>query len=94
MMADLRIWDYVDHRGENAILKWARDKRLSKRDRAILNQKIRRLAQMDFDLAINSKLPAGPVHEHIYKLRAKGSVQLRPMLCRGPLENETEYVVL
>jgi len=93
-MVDLLIWDFVDHRNENVILKWVLADRLDKRDRAQLNQKIRRLAQVDFNLAINTKLLAGPIYEHIYKLHAKGCVQLRPMLCRGPMDNDAEYTLL
>jgi hypothetical protein len=30
----------------------------------------------------------------ILKLRVKGNVQLRPMLCRGPINNENEFTLL
>lgn len=49
---------------------------------------------MDFELARNTKLLAGPIHAHIYKLVIHGDVMLRPMLCRGPIDNETEYTLL
>jgi hypothetical protein len=89
-----KLWDFLDNRFKSVILQWVRDDRLTKRDRAILNQKISRLAQMDFSLAINAKLLAGPIYKHVYKMRMKGDVQLRPMLCRGPVDNDAEYTFL
>ena len=93
-MNEKRLWDFLDHRSRNVILLWVADQRITKRDRAALNQKIRRPAQMDYDLAIKTKLLAGPIHRHIYKLVIHGDVMLRPMLCRGPIENENEYTFL
>ena len=93
-MDQLGLWDFLNEQGENAILKWGEDDRLSPRDRAALNQKLDRLIQMDFALAIGTKLLAGPIYKHIYKLRVKGDVALRPMLCRGPIDNEKEYTLL
>ena len=49
---------------------------------------------MDFELAINTKLLAGPSHTHVYKLVIHGDVMLRPMLCKGPINNDTEYTLL
>jgi hypothetical protein len=93
-MGEYKLWDFLNTHYENVILLWVKEDRLSKRDRAILNQKLDRLVQIDFSLAIGMKLLAGPVAKHIYKLRAKGDVQLRPMLCRGPISDETEYTLL
>lgn len=78
------------------ILRWAKDTRLTTRDRAALNQKLDRLHQLDFDLAIGTKLLAGPIakQRHIYKLVIHGDVMLRPLLCRGPIDPETEYTLL
>jgi hypothetical protein len=89
-----RLWDFLSARGENAILRWVRVERFSKRDRAVLNQKLERLAQVDFQLAIGTKLLAGPIYKHVYKLVIHGAVMLRPMLCRGPINNEAEYTLL
>lgn len=88
------LWDFLSHRGENVILRWAKDERLTVRDRAILNQKLDRLCQIDFELARGTKLLAGPIYKHVYKLVIHGDVMLRPMLCRGPINNEEEYTVL
>jgi hypothetical protein len=93
-MDDYELWDFLDARGINVILQWVKDDKLTKRDRAALNQKIRRLQQMDYSLAIQTKLLAGPIYRHVYKLVIHGDVMLRPMLCRGPIKNESEYTFL
>jgi hypothetical protein len=93
-MEELELWNFLDHRGYNVIHQWAKDDRLSKRDQALFNQKCARLVQMDFALAINTKLLAGPIIEHIYKLVIHGDVMLRPMLCKGPINSATEYTLL
>jgi len=94
VMNRYELSDFLDDRAKNVILQWVKDDRLTKRDCAVLNQKISRLAQEDFDLAIKTKLLAGPIYKHVYKMRMKGAVQLRPMLCRGPISNESEYTFL
>lgn len=89
-----QLWDFLSERGANLILEWVRRERLTVRDRAALNNKFRRLAQTEFDLAIKTKLLAGPIHKHVYKLVIHADVMLRPMLCRGPIEVEHEYTLL
>jgi len=76
------------------ILRWVKDDRLTKRSRAALNQKLDRLSQIDFDLAIQTKFLAGPIYKSVYKLVVKTDVQLRPMLCRGPFNVDEEYTLL
>ena len=93
-MAEHALWDFLDTRCRNVILQWVEDERLTKRDRAALNNKIRRLAQMDYALAVQTKLLAGPIYKHVYKLVVHTDRMLRPMLCRGPIDNETEYTFL
>jgi len=92
----LKLWDFLTDRGRNVILEWVKDDKISVRDRARLNQKLERLCQMDFDAAIHTKLLAGPIAKtkHVYKLRIHGDVMLRPLLCRGPINNTAEYTLL
>jgi hypothetical protein len=42
------------------------------------------------------KLLAGPIKKtrHIYKLVIHADVMLRPMLCKGPFDMETEFTLL
>jgi hypothetical protein len=88
------LWDFLSVRGENVIIRWARDERLTKRDRAALNNRLTRLSQIDFQAAIDTKLLAGPIYKQVYKLKIYGDVMLRPMLCRGPINNLSEYTLL
>jgi hypothetical protein len=37
---------------------------------------------------------AGPICDSIYKLKVKGNVQLRPLLCKGPINNDEEFTLL
>jgi len=89
------LFDFRSARGENMILRWVKDEKLTTRACATLNQKLDRLQQMDYELAKNTHLLAGPIYKNVYKLviHADG-VMLRPMLCRGPLDNEKEYTLL
>jgi len=54
------------------------------------------LVRVPFENAIKSKLLHGPIQKqkHIYKLRIQTNVAMRPLLCRGPIENLTEYTLL
>jgi hypothetical protein len=87
------IWDYLEVHGENVILEWVKNERLTKRSRAALNQKIKRLSQMDYSLAVSSKMLAH-IYRHVHKLIIKADIMLRPMLCRGPIDNLKEYTFL
>lgn len=89
-----RLWDFLSERGRNSIVEWVRQDRLTVRDRAALNNKFKRLAQIEYDLAIKTKLLAGPIYKHVYKLVIHADVMLRPMLCRGPIEVDGEYTML
>jgi hypothetical protein len=86
------LWDFLDNRGFNVINVWGLAQ--TKRDRGMLNQRFDRLVQVDFALAVGSKLLAGPIHKHVYKMQIHGEVQLRPMLCKGPIKNDDEYTLL
>ncbi len=84
------IYDHVDREGVNLIADWTR--RLERVQRKLLRSKLDMLAQAGPELP--AQLLAGTGVAHIYKLRVKGNVQLRPMLCKGPVENETEFTLL
>ena len=90
-MSGMTLWDFQSQ-GRNAIQAWADEIRLSKRDRALLDQKLDALGALEFDLATHTHLVAGPLtnsdDKHIYKLRVNGSIMIRILMCRGPLIGE------
>lgn len=86
------LWDFLDNRGDNVIKTWGAAQ--TKRDRGMLNQRFDRLVQVDFELAVGSNLLAGPIYGRVYKMQIHGDVQMRPMLCKGPLRNDDEYTLL
>lgn len=88
------LWDFLSPRGENLILRWARQEKINPGDRARLDQKLERLQQIDFNLAIGTKLLNGPLRKEIYKLKVHGQAMYRPMLCRGPVNKNSEYTLL
>jgi hypothetical protein len=84
------LFDYVNANGVNEFKKWTQD--LQKPQRAKLNEKLDKLAQHGDDLHPNmltdTSVPG------IQKLRVKGNVQLRPLLCKGPVNIHSEYTLL
>lgn len=93
-MDKYKLWDFLTARGRSILVEWAKDDRLSKRDKIILNGRIRKLACVDFEQAIGTNLINGPIYKQVYKMKMKGDVMLRPMLCRGPFDKEGEYTFL
>ena len=89
-MARWRLYDYVDNRGISDFESWSRT--LEKRDRARLSAKLRMLETAGPELP--PQLLAGPIKGHIYKLRINGQVALRPLLCKGPINNDEEFTLL
>lgn len=67
---------------------------LQKSDLARLNRKLKMLE--DNGPELGPKLLAGPIkgHPHIYKIRIDGRVALRPLLCKGPIDNDGEFTLL
>ena len=91
-MAKFDLYDYVDAGNTNDFETWSNG--LQKADLGRLNRKIKMLE--DNGPNLGPKLLAGPLtgYAHIYKLKIRGSVELRPLLCKGPINNETEYTLL
>jgi len=65
---------------------------LQKQERAKLNSKIDALAMHGADLIPGILAPTGT--PSIFKLRVRGSVQLRPLLCEGPGRGESAFTFL
>jgi hypothetical protein len=87
-----KLYDYLDSALRNDFEAWCMD--LQKPDLARLNRKLKMLEDNGPDLG--PQLLAGPIkgHAHIYKLRINGRVALRPLLCRGPVDNDSEFTLL
>ncbi len=85
-----KLFDYVDEHGRNVIKEWSES--LEKTQRARLNEMLDKLA-MHGD-TLHPKMMAGSGVAGISKLRVKGPVQLRPLLCRGPVDVAGEYTLL
>ncbi|HEV3279398.1 MAG TPA: hypothetical protein VG860_21585 [Terriglobia bacterium] len=86
------LFDYVNARSENEFKKWTLG--LQKGYLGKLNSKIDLLEQHGMGLLPN--MLEGPLvgYPNTYKLTCKGRVQLRPMLCRGPVKNDQEFTFL
>lgn len=84
------IYDYVNHYGQNEFKDWA--SRLEKPQRGKLNERIDKLAL--YGDALYPEMLTGTNVAGIQKLRVRGKVQLRPLLCKGPINVEHEYTML
>jgi hypothetical protein len=84
------LFDYTSENGKNDIKEWTGG--LQKAERAKLNAKLDMLALKGHEL-FPQVLTDTPT-PGIQKLRVKGKVQLRPMLCKGPVDKEKEYTLL
>ena len=85
-----KLYDYRNAKKVNEIKIWAKD--LEKKQRIQLNQKLDMLIQNGPNLSPG--LLAGPIFDHVYKLKVKSNVQLRPILCKGPIDNNKEFTLL
>ena len=86
------IYDFTDTRNESVIQKWADDIRLPERERGRLDLKVDMLSKNGETLS--HQLLAGTKSKHIKKIKVKGNIQLRPLLCRGPISMEQEFTFL
>lgn len=89
-MIKFALFDYTDKNGKNDIKEWTLG--LEKCERAKLNAKLDMLALQGSELF--PQVLTGTPTAGILKLRVKGKVQLRPMLCNGPINNEKEFTLL
>lgn len=87
------LFEFLTPRGQGVIEEWIKGQRLQVKAIARLNQKLDLLRASGPDLP--PSLLAGPIDTHIYKLRVKAPrMQLRPLLCRGPLNMRAEFTLL
>lgn len=84
------LFDYVAESGENEIAAWTR--RLQTPNRAKLNAKLDMLQKVG--PACRPQVLTGTPHAGIQKIRVHGPVQLRPLLCEGPVNVKVEFTLL
>jgi len=84
------LYDYLDAQGANDFRAWTT--KLQSKERGKLNQKLDMLEQYGEELF--PQILTGTDVAGIFKLRVHGSVQLRPLLCRGPIKGEQAFTLL
>jgi|SRR5271157_1254345 len=86
------LYDFTNERGDSLLQEWVAREKLSRRDLGHLNHKLDMLVTSGPSLP--PRLLAGPVYKHIYKLVVHGERMLRPFLCKGPFNMDTEFTLL
>ena len=94
----MKVYEWLDDRGKGEITDWPR---LQSAQQARLDQKIDMLVNAEVDpktrkANLPQTLLAGPNfggQQHIYKLKGKGNVAMRPMVCLGPFGDD-EWTIL
>jgi hypothetical protein len=87
------VYDFTDENGASVIGEWIRQERLTTVQIAHFKQKVGLLKQ--YGSSVPDSLLAGPIYKNIYKLRINPPGKaLRPMLCKGPIANDTEFTLL
>lgn len=94
----MKIYEWIDERGRGVVTAWPK---LQQIQRARLESKLDMLVRarvnpLTRQADLPSDLLAGPGYDgepYIYKLKARGNVQLRPMICVGPF-SLSEWTVL
>lgn len=84
------LYDFIDGGGANPVLQWL--KGLQKADLGKLNAKLDMLIQHGSGL--RPQTLAGTDMPGISKIRVHGKVQLRPLLCEGPIAVGDEFTLL
>jgi hypothetical protein len=84
------LYDHRSQFGENTIKTWILN--LQKAQRAKLNAKLDMLQRNG--IALFPEVLTGTDTPGVLKLRVKGNVHLRPMLCKGPTNTEQEFTLL
>jgi len=84
------LFDYLTDKGINDFKIWT--EKLQKTQRGKLNLRLDMLEQKGPDLF--PQILTGTDTAGIQKLRVPGKIQLRPMLCKGPINVKTEFTLL
>lgn len=84
------IYDFVNSNGQNEFKKWTVE--LQKKQRIKLNEKLDKLEI--YGAALYPHMLSGTSVAGIQKLRVRGNVELRPLLCHGPVDVKNEFTLL
>jgi len=87
---EFNLYDYKDENNNNEFEKWT--KKLQKVEIAKLNLRLDMLKHKGLELFPG--ILTGTPTAGILKLRIKGKTQLRPMLCKGPIDKDNEFTLL
>lgn len=83
------IYDYLTPSGRNDIAKWAGQ--FSKERRVKMKVKVDLIRRLGTDVSNEILADIG---QGFYKLKVKGKPQLRPLLCRGVVDKNSEFTFL
>lgn len=84
------IFDYVDAQGTNCFQEWWAG--LQKKERGKLRARVNMLRDYGEDL--RPQILSDTDVPGILKIRVHGNVALRPLLCKGPHNNDSEFTML
>lgn len=85
-----KLFDYVNPAGENSFKEWTEGLQVTQK--AKLNEKLDKLAIHGDEL--HPQILSDTDTPGIQKIRVHGNVQLRPLLCKGPIDVDGEYTLL
>jgi hypothetical protein len=84
------LFDYVTDKGTNDFKIWT--EKLQKTQLAKLNARLDMLENKGSDLF--PQILTGTDTAGIQKLRVRGKIELRPMVCTGPINHKKEFTLL
>ncbi len=84
------LFDYVDAHGANCFYEWWRG--LQKKEQGKLRARMNMLRDYGEDL--RPQILSDTDVPGILKIRVPGNVALRPLLCKGPHNNDSEFTML
>nr|WP_281719946.1 hypothetical protein [Nitrosomonas nitrosa] len=85
-----KLYDYINQNGRNEFKEWT--EKLQLKELAKLNERLDKLEQHGKDLLPQMLSDTSEVV--LKKLKVRGQVQLRPLLCYGPIDTDREFTLL
>lgn len=85
-----KLYDYINSRGKNEFKEWSET--LQKEQLGKLNERLDKLKKHGKNLL--PEMLSDTERTELKKLKIKSRVQLRPLLCYGPLDMDNEFTLL